>query len=67
MSPLPHKGRGAVSQHDGRFVTRPVEYGEAEANSGNENNGEFGDAFHGLLHFSVVQPRCGVRESVRAC
>ena len=33
MSPQAHKGRGAVSRHDGRFVTRPVEYREAEANN----------------------------------
>ena len=33
MSSRPHKGRGAVSRRDGRFVTRPVEFSEAEANS----------------------------------
>ncbi len=33
MSSRPHKGRGAVSRRDGRFVTRPVEFIEAEANS----------------------------------
>jgi len=32
MSVRPHKGRGAVSRRDGRFVTRPVDYSEAEAN-----------------------------------
>ena len=32
MSLRPHKGRGAVSRHDGRFATRPVEFSEAEAN-----------------------------------
>ncbi len=32
MSVRPHKGRGAVSRRDGRFVTRPVDFSEAEAN-----------------------------------
>lgn len=31
MSSTPHKGRGAVSDRDGRFVTRPVEYDPDEA------------------------------------
>ena len=32
MSVRPHKGRGAISRRDGRFVTRPVDFSEAEAN-----------------------------------
>ncbi|MDX1507981.1 MAG: radical SAM protein, partial [Woeseiaceae bacterium] len=31
MPNTPHKGRGAVSDRDGRFVTRPVEYDPEEA------------------------------------
>ena len=27
----PHKGRGAVSDREGRFATRPVEFDEEEA------------------------------------
>ncbi len=36
MSTRPHKGRGAVSDRDGRFVSRPVEYDEQEAARRNE-------------------------------
>ncbi len=33
MPPTPHKGRGAVSDRDGRFETRPVEYDAEEAHA----------------------------------
>ena len=31
MSARPHKGRGAISRHEGRFAARPVEFSEEEA------------------------------------
>ncbi len=31
MSPSPHKGRGAISQREGRFAARPVEFSDEEA------------------------------------
>jgi len=40
MPPAPHKGRGALSRRDGRFVQRPVEYSEAEANNRSERHPE---------------------------